>query len=427
MTVFTDCTLLDGSENMVPKKNMTVAVEDGRIVFVGENYAHGKAQVVDLGGRYLLPGLINAHVHLPGSGKPSGRKVQSPAAVRKLMGNPASRMVLRKMCEDFARTELMSGTTTIRTVGGLGTMDAEIRDKINNGRLTGPRMLVSNMAVSVPGGHMAGVLAYEATSAEECRAFVDKIAEGKPDIIKIMITGGVLDATVKGEPGVLKMAPELIKAACDRAHMLGFKVAAHAESPQGVKAALEGGVDTVEHGAKPDDRIIELFKTRGAADICTISPAVPLAKFPPEVTHSNDVTQYNGEIVMNGIIDSAAQCLKNGIPVGLGTDTACPFVTHYNMWREVFYFCKYVGVTPEFALYSATLGNARILGIDAETGSVAEGKSADLLVVSDDPLAKLSALSRPYMVVMKGRIFAQPKIKRIASVDAELEKAFPEA
>ena len=116
-----------------------------------------------------------------------------------------------------------------------------------------------------------------------------------------------------------------------QAHKLGLKVAAHAESPEGVKIALENGVDTIEHGAKPDDEMIELFKKTGASLVATLSPALPYALFDRSVSNITDVEQHNGKIVFDGIIECAKACLENGIPVGLGTDTGCPYVTHYDI------------------------------------------------------------------------------------------------
>lgn len=422
-TTYLHCTVLDGSENMKPQQDMTVVVEDGRIKSVKHNTAAEKgSKVVDLGGRYLMPGLINLHVHLPGGGEPKKKEQDSTAAAKLVMSNALTRKVGMKLCENYAKTELMSGVTTIRTVGGLGDFDTKIRDRINAGKTVGPRMLVSNMAVSVEGGHMAGSVAYAAKSEEECRRLVRKIAAEKPDWIKIMVTGGVLDAKVKGEPGVLKMPPSFVKACCEEAHKAGFRVAAHTESTEGVRVALENGVDTIEHGAKYDEEIIALFQEKQACDICTISPAVPLAKFSRELMHSTDMTQYNGKIVMEGIIEGAKTALANGIPVGLGTDTACPFVTHYDMWRELQYFHKYVGVSRTFALYTATRRNAEIAGIGEETGSIEAGKSADFLIVEKNPLEDLSVLRKPYMVVMRGRIFENPKIKKNVVCEQELDK-----
>ena len=269
---------------------------------------------------------------------------------------------------------------------------------------------------------MAHSLAYAAHSEEEARTLVRKILEGKPDVIKLMITGGVLDAKAKGEPGELKMPPEYVKAACDEAHKAGKKVAAHVESPEGVRVALENGVDTIEHGAKPDDEIIRLFKETGACHIATISPALPFALFDRSISGVSEVAQYNGKIVFDGIIECAKACLENGIPVGLGTDTGCPYITHYDMWRELRYYHKYCGVSNGFALYTATKLNAEIAGIGDVTGSIEPGKSADFAVTSENPLEDLSALRNIDMVVARGNIIRAPKVKKMAEVERELDK-----
>ena len=420
-TAFINCTILDGTKDMIPQENMIVLVEDKKIIDIKKsNDTLSGYDVIDLDGRYLLPGLINLHVHLPGSGKPSDN-AQSPKKVQKLMKNPISRFVVRKMCANYAKTQLLSGTTTIRTVGGLGNIDSTIRNKINSGEILGPRMLVSDMSISVPGGHMAGVLAYEATSEEECKALIRKIAENKPDLIKLMVTGGVLDATVKGEPGVLRMPYEYVKACCDEAHRLGYPVAAHVESPEGVKVALKAGVDTIEHGAVMDEEILTLFKEKGASNICTISPGLPLAKLDPKLTGSTELTKFNGNIVLDGIISSAKAALENDIPVGLGTDSACPFITQYDMWREIYYFSKFVGVSNSFAIHTATLKNAEIIGLDKEIGSIEVGKYADMLIVDKNPIDDLKALRTPYMVVANGNVIKEPKIKKIAVIEESLD------
>ena len=414
--------LLDGSESMKAHR-AAVLVENGRIAAIADDESgFGEVKKIDLEGRYLMPGLINMHVHLPGSGMPNYTKKQNAKSVNFLMSNIITRSVVYSLCYKFARTALMSGVTTIRTVGGLRNIDSRIRDDINSGKRLGPKILTANEAVSVPGGHMAGVLAYEAETEDDCVRYVDLIAKDKPDLIKIMVTGGVLDAKVKGEPGELKMPPELIKACCDEAHRIGFKVAAHVESPVGMTAALENGVDFIEHGAEMSDEHLKLYKEHGAAQICTLSPAVPCAEFPMEIAHTTELSRYNGRVVRDGIINCAKRALENGIPVGLGTDTACPFVTHYDMWRELVYFTKYVGVSNTFALHTATLVNARIAGIDGETGSIEVGKSADLLVTDSDPTADLRALRTAYMVVMRGRVINKPKVKKFDYVEQELDK-----
>lgn len=421
---FVNAILLDGSEAMQPLAGYTVIVEQDRITAVlpdGQADRTG-CEVIDMKGQYLLPGLINLHVHIPGSGKPKKKPMDTKKIVKFATANALTRKYLEYMYRVLSRTELYSGVTTLRSVGGVEGYDAWMRDEINAGRAEGPRILAGNMAVSVPGGHMAGSLAYEATSPEEAAECVRKIAATKPDLIKLMITGGVLDATVKGEPGALKMAPELVKSACDEAHKLGFPVAAHVESPEGVRVALENGVDTIEHGAKPDETILRLFKERSAVHVATFSPALPFALFDPAVSHVDEMGQFNGKIVFDGVVDCAKACLENDIPVGLGTDTGCPFVTHYDMWRELVYFHKYCGVSNAFALYTATKRNAEILGLGSVTGSIEPDKCADMIACKGNPLENLSALRDLTMVVARGNVIRDPKVKKMPQVEAELDK-----
>ena len=397
-------------------------MEGGKIAAVTEGPVPAGYEPVDLAGRYILPGLINLHVHLPASGKPKKKPSDPKKLVKLITSNGLMRRVGVKLCESYARTELLSGVTTVRTVGGVADFDTIIREKAAAGEILGPRVVASNMAVSVPGGHMAGSLAYEARTPEEAAAYVERIAAEKPDLIKLMITGGVMDAEAVGEPGVLRMAPPLVKAACDRAHGLGMKVAAHVESPEGVRVALENGVDSIEHGAKPDEEILRLLREHGAFQVATLSPAIPYALFDRSVSHATYEQQENGKVVLEGVIAMARAWLENDIPVGLGTDTGCPYVTHYDMWRELCYFVKYCGVTPAFALHSATLLNARLAGIDSVTGSVEAGKAADLIVCDRDPLADLSALRSPHMVIKDGVRIEHPAVKKLPEVERELDK-----
>ena len=418
--------ILDGTENMVPQQGKIIFTDGSKIEKIadaaGPDADLKGYEIVDLGGKYIMPGLINLHVHLPSSGKPSKKQSDPVKLVKLITSNGLLRKIGIKMCAGYARTQLMSGVTTIRTVGGVADFDTIIRDDINAGKIEGPRIIASNMAVSVEGGHMAHSLAYAASEPVEAAAYVRKIASDKPDVIKLMITGGVLDAKVKGEPGELKMSPELVKAACDEAHALGLKVAAHVESPEGVRCALENGVDTIEHGARPDEEIIRLFKERGAYHVATLSPALPFAEFDRSVSNASEMEQYNGKIVFEGIIDCANDCLKNGIPVGLGTDTGCPYVTQYDMWREVNYFHKFCGVSNAFALHTATQVNAQIAGLGDVTGTIEAGKDADFVVTSANPLENLQALRNISMVVTRGNIYNNPKVKKMAQVERELDK-----
>lgn len=415
--------LLDGTAEMVPQKGLAVLVDGEKIEAVLPDVGRFEGyERVDLEGGYLMSGLVNLHVHLPATGKPK-KKQSDPKKLVKLI--TSNRLLLKAgeaICADAAKTQLMSGVTTIRTVGGVADFDTRIRDRAAKGTLLAPRVLAGNMAVSVEGGHMAGSLAYIAHNPEEAAAYVKLIAQDKPDVIKLMVTGGVLDATVKGEPGVLKMPPEMIRAACDAAHSLGLSVAAHVESPAGVKAALQNGVDTIEHGAMPDEEMMTLFKERGAKLVATLSPALPYALFDRVESGVSEIEQYNGKVVFDGIIACAKACLAAGVPVGLGTDTGCPYITHYDMWRELNYFVKYCGVTPAFALHTATAVNAAIAGIDSITGTPEAGKCADLLVTAENPLRDLSALRTPKLVMARGRLIANPKVKKMENVEKALDR-----
>jgi imidazolonepropionase-like amidohydrolase len=205
-------------------------------------------------------------------------------------------------------------------------------------------------------------------------------------------------------------------------------VAAHAESKEGIRTALKGGVDTIEHGSVFDNEIIGLFKKnpkslRGySALITTMSPALPLYELPPSVTKLSEISMQNDKIILEGMVEGTKQAYANGIQVGLGTDASCPFVTQYNTWRELEYIIKYIGATPEQAIYRATMGNAEILGIDDETGTIEEGKSADILVLDGNPLENIRVLSHPDMVISRGRFINHLNIKKIDAIDEVLEK-----
>lgn len=419
--------LLDGTIDMEPLKGAVILTDGEKIERVispedNQEIALDDYEIVDLGGKYLMPGLINLHVHLPGSGKPQKRKRNLAKLIGLLTGSAYGQKVGRQMCAEYAQLELFSGVTTIRTVGGIADFDTVVRDRIAAGELQGPRILASNMAVSVPEGHMAGTMAYIAESEEDARKYVQFIAKDKPDLIKLMITGGVLDATVKGEPGALKMPPAYVKAACEEAHKLHLPVAAHVESPEGVKVALANGVNTIEHGAMPDEEMIRLFQEKQASLVTTISPALPFVVLEKSKKYMSEVEQYNGRLVLEGTIECARQCLEHGIVVGLGNDVGCPYVTHYDMWRELYYFHKYVGVSNGFALHTATQKNAEIAGIADITGTIAEGKAADFIVTEDNPLEDIRALRNISMVVARGKQIDNRKIKKIGRVERELNK-----
>lgn len=415
--------ILDGTKDMKVQSGLYILVQDGIITDIVPGTADlQNYNIIDLQGNYILPGLINMHVHLAGNGKPQKKQRDNEKLVHTIMGSSLTRKIAYKMVSGFAKDELLSGVTTIRTVGGLGDFDTRLRDEIEAGTKTGPRILAANQGISVPGGHMAGSVAIAAETVDDALSQLAKSEEEKVDLIKLMITGGVMDAKEKGVPGELKMSPEMVRAVCQKAHEDGYLVAAHVESPEGVRVALENGVDSIEHGAKLSDDMIKLFKERGAFLCTTISPALPYALFDRSVTNATEVEQYNGNVVFEGIIACAKAALEHDIPVVLGNDVGCPWITQYDFWRELYYFHKYVGVSNAFAIYTATRRSAELAGIGHITGSIEKGKSADMLVISGNPLEDLRALRHPEMVITRGTILNHPKIRKRKQVETELDK-----
>lgn len=415
--------ILDGTKDMQVKEGFVILTDNDKIEdIVKAGTDLNGYEKVDLKRRYIMPGLINMHVHLAGNGKPQKKQRDNEKLVKILMGNALMRSIAYGMVAGFAKTELMSGVTTIRTVGGLGSFDTKLRDEINAGTKMGPRILAANEGISVPGGHMAGSVAVAADSIDTALKHLEQSEKEKVDLIKLMITGGVMDAKEKGVPGELKMSPEMVKAVCDKAHTMGYMVAAHVESPEGVKVALKNGVDSIEHGAKADEEMISLFKEHNAFLCTTLSPALPYALFDRSITNASEVEQFNGNVVFEGIIDCAKAAIANDIPVVLGNDVGCPWITQYDFWRELYYFHKYVGVSNAFALYTATCRGAEMAGIGDITGTLEPGKCADMIVVEKNPLEDLRVLRNVDMVIVQGKVIRAPKVKKKQIVETELDK-----
>ena len=426
-TLLSNCNVIDVKNGCEILQKKDLYISDGKIQKITD---HGTREigfdVIDCTGKYVLPGLINMHVHLFGTGKPSkalgGGKAQKRLVA--FINTKLGRFVLSKMVEKSAKQLLLSGVTTVRSVGDLCYSDILLKKKIqkNKGGARGLRLLVSGPAVTAPGGHGDGTFAISAQEPEELKKIVRNIVDEGADLIKICITGGVMDAKKRGEPGEVKMTAEQVKAVCDEAHRLNKKVAAHVQSKNGVRIAALNGVDTIEHGATFDEESLAEIKNRSGAMILTYSPALPNALLSHVVTKLNELCMYNSKVVMEQMTRGAAQLEKEGVKVGLGTDSSCPLCTQYNTWLELVYYCAQTGASCAQAIKKATLTNAEILGVDKITGSVEEGKSADLLIVNDNPLSDLKTLKNPFVVIAQGRVLKNPRPKRIRPVEEQLEK-----
>ena len=423
LTTFTHAIILDGTKAMNLIPDAAVTVQNGTIISIEKGgVAPRGAREIDLRGKYLIPGLINLHCHLAGDGKPQKIDGSTAKLIEQQLRNPIGRFVMKRMTAISAKTALLAGITTIRTVGGLSSFDAEVRDEIAAGKRIGPRILAANEAISVPGGHMAGTLALIAHSPLEAKRMVGQISEEKPDLIKLMITGGTLDIERPGDEGKVLMTDEEISVAVKEAHRLGYPVSAHVQSTDGIRAALLNGVDTIEHGASLDDAIVALFKEKGAALISTITPVAIMACLPTKSSGLPELYQKSCELYMKEVITGFRRAVREDIPIGLGLDDGSPYVTHYGMWRELDFFARYIGVSPEYALWCATGRNAEIAGIAHITGTVEIGKSADFLVADENPLKDFSCLSKPYMVVKGDQQYRKPKCRRFSEIDRLVDK-----
>lgn len=425
--VLTNCNIIDGI-NPGLKENMTMLVSDGKIEQIGKasEVKVRKGYInLDVCGKYVMPGLINAHAHLFGSGKPmkaiSGGKAQEK--IVSMLRTKIGRKILDGMVKEHTLTALNSGVTTIRAVGDLFYSDVKLRDMIDSGKLKGPRLLAAGLAISVTGGHGAGSFSHVADSPWEARKVVRKNVYEQTDLIKICVTGGVTDSRVIGQAGRLAMTLQEISAVCEEAHKVGLLVAAHAESTEGVRISLLGGVDTIEHGAAFDEEIIGLFLNnpkalRGYSSLIpTLQAAVTICELNPKDTLMSYVNVENAKIVLEGMVKGLVKATEAGILTGLGTDSSCPFVTQYNTWRELEYVVKYAGLSAEAAIHNATGKNAKILGIDNLTGTLEVGKASDLIVTKENPLTDLRALSRLDMVMRGEILINSPQVKKIDKVD----------
>lgn len=420
--VITHVNIFDGYENHDLLLDQNIYIEDDIITRISKELIPGY-KIIDKAGYYCIPGLINLHAHLFGSGKPSkvlgGGNLQQ--TIIKLARTSFGQKILNKVLATNMKQALYSGCTTIRGVGDFFYSDVKLRNQINNKQIIGPRLIVSGPAITVPGGHGDGTFAITGSSLNELVDLTKLNINNHVDLIKICVTGGVMDAKVKGEPGEVKMNYEQTKVICDEAHKHGYKVASHTESPEGVKIAIEAGVDTIEHGSLLNDELAHLALKQNTAFICTLSPALPLATLPSELTKLNDLCTYNSKVVLDNMIEGIKKALEYHITVGLGTDASCPFVTQYNMWREVVYFQKYLNVSNAKALSTATLENAKIINMDHLIGTIEAGKIADMIILKNDPLKDLTVLKNIDTVISQGNIYNDIKIKKNEMIEKELD------
>ncbi|EGD59890.1 exported adenine deaminase-like amidohydrolase [Novosphingobium nitrogenifigens DSM 19370] len=375
-----------------------VVIADGRITAVGHkgDAVPADAQVIDLGGRTLLPGLIDMHVHLTGDPRFSGyTSLQFTDQFATVVGVAN------------ARRTLEAGFTTVRNVGSDGFGDVALRQAIDIDEIPGPRIVTATYALGTTGGHcdttelppaLDRTWPNIANSPEEFRALVRKMHKYGAQVIKICATGGVLSKT--DAVGAQQMTFEEMKAVADEAHMLGLRVAAHAHGTQGINTALRAGIDTIEHASLADAESFRLARQMGAAldmdiynDDYILSEGAKNGVFPESLEKERLIGRKQRETFR------AAHAA--GVTLLFGTDGGV-----YPNGDNARQFAKMVewGMTPIEAIQAATTTAAKYLDRTADVGAIATGRYGDLIAVDGDPLADVRQLEHVTFVMKGGEV-----------------------
>jgi imidazolonepropionase-like amidohydrolase len=387
-------------------------VTPGRVVVRGERIeAVGPkaqpppdAQVVDLGDATLLPGFIDAHVHLGNERSDDFRRDQLDALKKSVPE-------LTLEAAERARRTLRAGFTTVRVLGTSHGIDLGLRQAIQSGVAEGPRILAAGASLGATGGHCdvtgfrEGLFVQEsgegvADGPEALRAQVRRAVKKGADVIKVCVTGGVLSEG--DEVDVPQLTQAEMDAVVDEAHSLRKKVAVHAHGATGAKRALRAGADSIEHGTFLDDEAFNLMRQRGAVLVPTVylqriyeEQIARGASFAPKVLEK--IRQ-----VGTARRESVQRALKRGVRIGFGTDAG---VMPHGRNAEQFALFVELGMSPADALRTATSTNAELLGLAAEVGALEVGKRADIIAVPGDPLRDIRSVERVFFVMKDGRVY----------------------
>ncbi len=369
----------------------TVVINGKRIEFVGplkKSSASKKDRVFDLSGKTILPGLIDAHVHLCVDG--------SPDPITSLIKESIPQTTLK--AADHARRTLEAGVTTVRDMGGKDYIDLAIRDGIESGILQGPRMLCSGKLICMTGGH-GWQFGREANGVDDVRAAVREQLKAGADLIKLMATGGIMTKGV--DPGSTQFTLEELIAGVEEAKKAGRRTATHAQGTEGIKNALWAGIHSIEHGFYMDNEAIELILQTKAFLVPTLSAPYHILKagvkkgVPPYVVEKS-------KSVLKSHWESVKKAHRAKIPIAMGTDAGTPFNCHGENLKEMELLVK-VGFHPMEAIVAATKTASEVLGLEDRIGTLRPGKLADLVVLDGDPLQDITLFQQreKMLVIMK--------------------------
>jgi imidazolonepropionase-like amidohydrolase len=389
-----------------PIENAVVVIDGERIVAIGpaaRTPVPAGAQVIQMPGTWLIPGLMNMHVHfglkLPGKDRAA------------LADETTAELALRMMVN--ARKSLAAGVTTIRMTGSEGNTGVAIREAINRGDYAGPRVFTAG-GVTMTGGHGSkpGVT-YNDGPYEMVKTARAKISDGQ-DWIKIAISGGV--ATDGGGIAEALMTPEEMRAVIDASHRFGIPVAAHSGSTAATNAAVDAGIDSIEHGYVLDRAVLKKMVKNNTWLVPTIMVTHPGGREYFERIGSPEWYLKRRESVGKQHWESLKGAIQEGVKIALGTDQM-PFEPNDGTTSTVREAEAYVeaGMTPLQALRSATIESATMLRAQKDVGSLEAGKYADILAVNADPLKNISALRNIVMIMKGGAVYRKDSADDIAS------------
>jgi len=386
--------------------DQAIVIDGDKIVSVGPMVQVQRStsdRLIDLPNATVLPGLTDAHTHLTGDPRNIGYQSLGISIPRATLTGARN-----------ARLTLEAGFTTVRNVGAQGYSDVALRDAINAGDISGPRMLVSGPALGITGGHCDEDLLpfeYHATAegvadgVEGVQHKAREVIKYGADLIKICATGGVLS---KGDnPQASQYTLEEMKAIVADAHRLGRKVAAHAHGAQGILWASQAGVDSIEHGSYIDDAAIAEMKKNGTYLVPTLYLGDWFIEHAAE-NHVPDFLLVKAKAVMPAARKNVAHAFASGVKVAFGTDAA---VYPHGLNAREFAVMVKLGLTPLQAIQAATVNAADLLGWSDKIGGIDPGKWADIIAVDGDPLQDVTTLEHVKFVMKGGAVVEDEYVK----------------
>ena len=358
-----------------------ILCRNGRIAQIARSIdPPSDATVIDCSGRYVLPGLIDCHVHLTSSGDPGDlNNVRSePLAVRAWRA------------ERHARATLRAGFTTVRDLGAADHLNIHLARSVESGLIEGPRILAAGFGVTMTGGHGHGFIAREADGPDEVRKAVREQLHAGAGAIKLFASGGVLTPGV--DPRSPSFTEEELRAGVEEAHKAFRVVAAHAQATEGIKNAIRAGVDSIEHGVWLDDEAVQLMLERGTYMVPTLTAPYLIARGGAAA----GIPKYmvdKAQQVLEDHIASYRRAIAAGVRVAMGTDQGTPLSRPGENAQEILRMAEH-GLSPAAAILAATAWAAALLGLSAECGDLRAALAADILVLDADPLTDLAVLTK---------------------------------